>query len=943
MLVRDHRMVPVTLPATALAGLPPLLFAFDNFELDEVRFELRASGEAVPMEPQVFDLLRYMVRNDDRVLTKDELLDAIWPERYVTEATLNSRVMSARKALGDDGRQQRYIKTVHGRGYRFVAPVAMAGKTAPPLAVSTVLVAPGPSWYSSVPVASTTFVGRQTELARIKELLIAEGPALVSIVGPGGIGKTRLAVAAASRAQATGLSVVYVPLEPVLDATHLPGAIAGAIGLKPSTADTAAEVVRHLAGARLLLVLDNFEQIAERGAPFVSALMASAPGVRVLVTSRVVLGLVEEWVFRLEGLAVGEDGCGEAVDLFLERARQSNAAAPAPSEEECRTVEQIVRLVDGMPLAIELAASLTPYLPFAEIAALLAQDSGVLTSDQQNAIPRHRNMRALLDESCRHIDPAQHRAMRSLSVFDGPFGALAAAQVAGASLPLLRQLVDRSMIQAVDGRFTVHPLMRQFARECCGPELEELRRRQAEYYASFLAARHDALNGRGQVGATYDIESEFTNIAASWRWAASQGRIDLIDAAMYPLFCHLTFRARFFDSDELASIAIQAVEWAGDAHHDTLGALLMHHFWVLSRLGRGRDTLATLARVKQLFADGHTPRPGIGMDPRTAVAVVQLGAGNYRGSAETALEALESARVREDPSATAFAAWLAGHGRLRQARLELAGLENGRLGYRPLSGDDHDTLEDADRLNRVAARILEAAGETWLRAHIEIERGLLRECFGDRPGAEQHFRTAAELRRSIGDPQGTASALIYLADLLLDEEHLEECATIHAEASALFARTGDASGLTESERFAGRMALVRGDFEAAAARFSRTLEMSAAIGFSNNVLSSLRGMARILKLTGRLEPAAIVHAFVAAHPAPTPFSRATSEFDLAEIGRELGGDVVPFAREQAAAMDIDSVSSLAFAAMKEPPAGTPGSDRSRPLPRVKLRDRGLVV
>ncbi|MEX1103157.1 MAG: hypothetical protein WED87_02835, partial [Dehalococcoidia bacterium] len=352
---------------------------------------------------------------------------------------------------------------------------------------------------------------------------------------------------------------------------------------------------------------------------------------------------------------------------------QANAAAPPPSEDDHQAIADIVRLVGGMPLALELAASLTPYFPYTEIASILSRDPGCLASEAQNATPRHRDMRALLEESCRRLDSRQQRALQSLSAFDGPFGAAAAAAVAGASLPLLRQLVDRSLVQPVGGRFTLHPLMRQFTRERCGDELQELRRRQAEHYSAFLAARRDALNGRGQVEATREIEAEFTNIAASWRWAASHGRIDLIDAAAYPLFCFLTFRARFFEAEELASIAIEAVAEAGTAHAGTahrhaLGGLLMHHFWVLSRLGRTRASLTTLGRINELFADGRQPRPGIGLDPRMAVAVVQIGAGNYAAGAAAAIPALESARERGDESATAFAAWLAGIARLREAR-----------------------------------------------------------------------------------------------------------------------------------------------------------------------------------------------------------------------------------------------------------------------------------
>jgi tetratricopeptide (TPR) repeat protein len=196
------------------------------------------------------------------------------------------------------------------------------------------------------------------------------------------------------------------------------------------------------------------------------------------------------------------------------------------------------------------------------------------------------------------------------------------------------------------------------------------------------------------------------------------------------------------------------------------------------------------------------------------------------------------------------------------------------MGYQPSTAEGPDgALADAAGLSRLAAEILESSGEKWLRGYVEIERGLIAEAMGDSTGAAQHFRTACELRRALGDPQGTASALIYLADVLLDDQHIEETTAIHAEASALFERVGDASGVAEAERLAGRIALVRGDFEAARAHFTRTIEQSMAIGFTNNALSALRGLGKVLEKTGRLQPAATVHAFVASQPAGTPFSR----------------------------------------------------------------------
>jgi hypothetical protein len=192
------------------------------------------------------------------------------------------------------------------------------------------------------------------------------------------------------------------------------------------------------------------------------------------------------------------------------------------------------------------------------------------------------------------------------------------------------------------------------------------------------------------------------------------------------------------------------------------------------------------------------------------------------------------------------------------------------MGYQPSTAEGPDgALADAAGLSRLAAEILESSGERWLRGYVEIERGLIAEAMGDSTGAAQHFRTACELRRALGDPQGTARALIYLADVLLDDQHIEETTAIHAEASALFERVGDASGVAEAERLAGRIALVAGTSKRRG-RTSPAPSNRAWPSASPTTHSLPYGAWEGPEKTGRLQPAATVHAFVASHRRARP-------------------------------------------------------------------------
>ncbi|MGE3076580.1 MAG: winged helix-turn-helix domain-containing protein [Dehalococcoidia bacterium] len=854
--------------APAFADRAPV--AFDDFELDFAGFELRRSGEPVPMEPQAFEVLAFLVENPGRVMTKDEILDRVWPDRYVSEASLNSRVMTARKALGDSGSEQRYIKTVHGRGYRFIGATTEAPASPPPEPVLlrnpvTVLPAITPM---------TSFVGRQDELARIQALSSQSACRLLTIAGHGGIGKTRLLQQFIAATQSDDEEFVLFQLEHAVDEGCAPSALAAGLGVTPSGEDTIERVVEFLADKRLTIVLDNLEPVLDAARPVVETILRGTTGIRFLVTSRVTLGIQQEWVLRLGGLGLeplAPAEVSEAAALFLSRAEQ---AGLYDQDKDMEAIDGICRLVDGLPLAIELAASLARFLPCQRIRELIEQDASATLTWRRTDLPaRHRSIEALFEESLRLLSDDVRRVLTELAAFEGDFDAAAAQAIAGANIAALGALVDASVLSPRDGRFGLHPLLSQLLRAQGAGVSEAARVAHAEYYADFLDGLTGAIQGPGQFAAVAALEAEVAEVVAAWRWAVEHSRIDLIEKSRRSLFSYLMFRGMFKMADDLAEAALAIV---GDEHPETRSALLVMHAWILFRVGK---TTAAAQSVQQSLAISRAAelswKPGFGSDGRIATAVIFLGLGNYDAAFAAATQSIALAEAAGDPAGAAFACWMAGVARLRFADAEFDDDAKAHELRR-------ERLREASGYIERAGSILEQWEESWLLGFVEIERGLIAQGNDDRERACGHFRRSYRLRRRFHDPQGMSSALIYLADNLVELGQAEEANELYPEIRALVTRSGDATGMAELLRSQGITATARRDLSLARRSLVDSLNLSRSLNFVNNTIGALRALGEMFDVEGDTELAARIMALIAAHPSATPGSRAKSRAWLLE-------------------------------------------------------------
>jgi len=384
-----------------------------------------------------------------------------------------------------------------------------------------------------LPTPATPFLGRERELAEIAERLADPHCRLLTLLGPGGIGKTRLALQVGLGHQPVFADgVAYVSLAGVQTAADsLPRTLLQMLAVALNapfrdSEDAYAQLLAVLQPLELLLVIDNFEH-AVGEAPFLADLLAAAPQCKLLVTSRQQLDLVEEWVYEVPGLPLPRGGGdpaddeNSAVQLFVRSARRASHAFTLDAGNRA-AVAQICRVVGGLPLAIELAASWVRLLPPTEIAAEIARGLDFLAGRERNLPERHRSLRAVFDYSWDLLLADERRALAALSVLQGGFDREAAAAVAGANLPLLLALAAKSLVQRVDaGRFGLHELVRQYAHEQlrASADWEPVRDRHLAHFAELTAAARDALYGPDQRQWLERLELEHDNLRAALEWA----------------------------------------------------------------------------------------------------------------------------------------------------------------------------------------------------------------------------------------------------------------------------------------------------------------------------------------------------------------------------------------------------------------------------------------
>ncbi|WP_431052526.1 ATP-binding protein [Roseateles sp. L2-2] len=448
------------------APAPDFAFAkvqrFGSFTLDPARKLLLDDGRAVRLGGRALDLLIALVERAGEVVSHDELFARVWPRTVVEESSLRVHLSALRKALGDSVDGRRYIASLPGRGYSFVMNVSTTDVDRP---IPEAAPAAVPMTPRLLPYRLTGVVGREQELAVIAAKL--ERSRLVTVVATGGMGKTTVALALAGDAiERHADGACFVDLAPLDDPAMVPHALAGAIGVTAPDPCTWSILEEAIAPRDLLIVLDNCEHLAAAAADLAERVLRIAPRVRILATSREPLDAESEAVYRLDPLAVPpvetasnvEDALAfSALRLFVERATASAHDFRLSSSNLAAAIT-ICRHLDGMPLAIELAAARVGSLGIHALADRLDDVFRLLRRGRRTVLPRHQTLQALLDWSYDLLDEVTRTVLHRLSVFRASFDLQAAAEVAGCQriapgtvTACVLDLVSRSLVELEPG------------------------------------------------------------------------------------------------------------------------------------------------------------------------------------------------------------------------------------------------------------------------------------------------------------------------------------------------------------------------------------------------------------------------------------------------------------------------------------------------------------
>jgi len=592
-----------------------------------------------------------------------------------------------------------------------------------------------------LPSPGTSFVGRATELEAIDGLLEDPNCRLLTLVGPGGVGKTRLALeAAARRLERYPHGVHFVPLVSVAAPEFLAPAVAEAIQFAVDAVHSGLSVqeqlLDYLSERSTLLVLDNFEHLVD-AAGLLGELVEGAPGVELLTTSRERLNVQSEWVYDVEGLGLEKNGSGGsgALRLFVERAAQARPGFVLDEEERLQAL-RVCRFVSGMPLGIELAASWVSMLSCGEIADEIERNVDFLATSMRDVPERHRSLRAAFDQSWRLLSDEQRDAFAQLSVFRGGFDREAASAVAGADLRLLSELASKSLVRRSEfGRYELHELLRQYAAEKLvaesGDARPSTRERHARHYAGMLLERQGALLGPEMAVARDELRGEIDNLRAALDWMATEG-------------------------DEPAALA--AVE--------AFYTFLWMHRWF-----EGGETLERLARTAGFDPDA----PGIASDVALAAATCWIAIG---------------ARLGYDPSAEELALRCVPVLRARNLEREI-----GRclcaLGIGAVYRDD---FPEAVSYLEKGIELVRATDDAVTEPGALMDLGFAHLLMNDLDAAGHAFEAANALCDQLGNPILRAYGIGKLGLLADAEKRYDDALRLHLEGREVFASVGDTAG-----------------------------------------------------------------------------------------------------------------------------------------------------
>ena len=701
-----------------------------------------------------------------------------------------------------------------------------------------------PQLPHNLPAQATSFVGREDELTAICKILCEEQDCrLLTLVGPGGIGKTRLALQVAKRLvnMAEAMSAIsavteryadgiyFVPLETAEDSEQIIITVADAIGFTfQGNARPRDQLLNYLRAKQMLLLLDNLEHLLDE-AELLVIILQHAPTITLLTTSREALALQEEWLYVVTGFALPDqrDEFGRtgkivtetepaditdnyAVQLFLQRARRTDSSLTISPE----AIAQIVRIcyfVDGLPLGLELAATWVRALSLTEIGDEIASDLDFLVATHHGIPKRHSSLRAVLEQTWRLLTPTEQDAFCRLSIFHNGFTRQAANRVAEASMILLAALVRKSIINHNrDQRYTMHGLLRQFAasrlRE--NPTMAEMvSEKHSRFYAFFLQALESELLGNTHAAALTQIGQELENIRRGWRWLFNGDRqtIDLKLANHYvdTLFHFYDTRSRFQEGWVEFQLAAERLD-SGATAPDTqllLGRVCGRLGWFAFQTGRPAEAQSYLQQSIGLL---H----GLNAKDKLIFSLNYLGAiQRHLGQYDAAIETLNESRRLCQECSDHFGSTIA---------LNILG----QIAY------EQQSYAQAERYLQESITLKQTIGDRRGTTFSLLYLGLVATAQADYAPALRFLHESKLISEEYGDRRGLALALSSMADVETAIGHIHQADTLYDQSLAIFTEIYNLPGIVTSYVKLGDLARHQNDMGTARQHYTTALSMA---------------------------------------------------------------------------------------------------------------------
>jgi predicted ATPase/DNA-binding NarL/FixJ family response regulator/DNA-binding XRE family transcriptional regulator len=725
-----------------------------------------------------------------------------------------------------------------------------------------------------LPNPPTQMIGRANEQAEVVRRLRDPASRLITLVGPGGIGKSRLALQIAKELETMFPDgVAFVPLAPVASAEMVPLAIAEALNNPLSRASPSEQLLEMLREREMLLVIDNFEHLLD-ATPFFADIPRHAPGVRLLITSRERLRLKSEWAIELPGLSVPlnhtrtELEASEAAQLFMDRVeRIGSDISLTPSNRAA--IARICNLLEGTPLAIELAATWTRTLSCDEIAEEITRNLDFLAHADRDIPARHQSMRVVIDHSWRLLTPKEQQVLASLSVFRGGCRRAAAEAVVPADpnspyaqtslIGPLAALIDKSLLRRVTDaddtpRYMMHELVRQYAASKLAeqPQIaEQVAANHATFYASLLADRLSSLRGINRPTTWAELNPDMDNVRQAWTWSLQHRRLDLIHNMARSLRSIYEDASLFRDGLRYFEQASQVLRTDDPASYTSnsdyslaLGEVLSHQGYFEARCGH-------FGRASTLLREGLALLQQTPDHPLIGETLYSLGLATYQMGEYVEANALlqECLRLCEEQGQSAAY--------LHALALHVLGLVFHAQG------------------DSVGATQLYVKGLINWRAHGSprmISCGLSCYSFvlidqGDLTQARAVLQECLQITGANRDRWGIGFALLPLGRVALAEGQLTEARYLCAEAVEIFRDLGDRWSLGLSLIAAGQVALADNDPRAARRYFMEAAQLASESELAPIVLDAAFGIAQLLVRTEQFEAAGELLNYIKKHPA----------------------------------------------------------------------------